>query len=418
MGHLAGKDLYRTLGKKIDSLTTRVPWNNTLYEIFKELYSPEEAELIIRMPYGLANLQHIARSTKYEPGKLQKLLEGLCAKGLVMDIWINGEYHYMISPMVIGIFEFTMMRTGDDRKSKEWARLFHAYMQEDDLFAANFKRHERVSPLRALPHEGAIVDEDHVEVLDYEKATAFVDRAKKFAVGICSCRHEKLHVGEKRCAVPLETCSTFDRAIDYLVRHNFAKEVSRTEMLENLARSKELGLVFCADNVRQGVSFICHCCGCCCNVLLGISRFGYPNALVTSNFIARIDENECVSCDTCAEACPIKAIDVNNSNHPRIDETICLGCGVCALRCTTGSLKLVPRKQRVLHPETTFERVILQALERGTLQNLLFAEPQQITHKFMRGFVGGFLRLTPVKKALMSDALRSSFLEKLKSRGR
>jgi hypothetical protein len=28
----------------------------------------------------------------------------------------------------------------------------------------------------------------------------------------------------------------------------------------------------------------------------------------------------------------------------------------------------------------------------------------------MRGVVGGFLRLTPVKKALMSDALRSRFL--------
>jgi hypothetical protein len=28
----------------------------------------------------------------------------------------------------------------------------------------------------------------------------------------------------------------------------------------------------------------------------------------------------------------------------------------------------------------------------------------------MRGIVGGFLRLTPVKKALMSDALRSRFL--------
>jgi len=32
----------------------------------------------------------------------------------------------------------------------------------------------------------------------------------------------------------------------------------------------------------------------------------------------------------------------------------------------------------------------------------------------MRGFVGGFLRLSPVKRALMSDALRSTFLAALK----
>jgi hypothetical protein len=33
----------------------------------------------------------------------------------------------------------------------------------------------------------------------------------------------------------------------------------------------------------------------------------------------------------------------------------------------------------------------------------------------MRGFVGGFLRLPPVKAALMSDMLRSSFLKAMTS---
>jgi len=75
---------------------------------------------------------------------------------------------------------------------------------------------------------------------------------------------------------------------------------------------------------------------------------------------------------------------------------------------------LVKRKQRVMHPETTFERVILQCLERGTLQNQLFDNPQSLTQKVMRGLVGGFLRLPPVKKALMSDLLRSSFLASMR----
>jgi hypothetical protein len=37
-----------------------------------------------------------------------------------------------------------------------------------------------------------------------------------------------------------------------------------------------------------------------------------------------------------------------------------------------------------------------------------------MTHKFMRGFIGGFLCLPPVKRALMSDALRSTFLSAIK----
>jgi ferredoxin len=99
-----------------------------------------------------------------------------------------------------------------------------------------------------------------------------------------------------------------------------------------------------------------------------------------------------------------------NKKAPVIDKNICLGCGVCALNCKTTALRLMKREQKVIHPATTFERIMMQSLERGTLQNQIFDNPDSITHKTMRAIVGGFLRLDPVKKALMSDTLRSSFL--------
>ena len=422
MGHAVGKDVYRKLGKSIDSLSLRAPWNETCHAILKELYSENEADVAIKMPYSLSNFERIEKTTKYEGTELHKILEGLCSKGLVVDLWIDDEYKYMLSPMIIGIFEFTMMRTGDDLNTKEWARLFHRYLEEDDsFFAANFKSGEQVSIMRTLPHEDAIMSSEYVEVLDYEKATAIVEGTDKFSIGLCSCRHEKLHVEQKECDVPLDTCSTFGIFADYLIRRDLAKEASKTEMLENLARSKELGLVLSADNVKKNVNFICHCCGCCCNVLLGINKFGYTNPMVTSSFIANIDEDTCTGCGKCVKACQINAIEMislenpeKKKKQPKIDKDFCLGCGVCAFKCETGSLKLVKREQRVLHPESTFERIILQNLERGTLQNQLFDNPQSITQEFMRCFVGGFLRLTPVKKALMSDMLRSVFLRSMK----
>lgn len=39
MGHMSSKDAYRKLGDKIDNLTARTPWSETLHEILKELYS-------------------------------------------------------------------------------------------------------------------------------------------------------------------------------------------------------------------------------------------------------------------------------------------------------------------------------------------------------------------------------------------
>lgn len=423
MGHLAGKEVYQQLGDKLDKLPFRVGKNKELYTILRSLYNADEAELVIKMPFGLSTASQISKVTGIALARLTSMLENLCTKGLVIDILIRDEYHYIPSPMVIGIFEFTMMRTGPGLNSKEWAELFHNYLETGEAFKVNFRNSEKISPMRALPHEDTIIDSDYAEVLDYEKATAVVNSHKKFAIGICSCRHEKMHLGEKKCDVPLETCISFGGSTDFMVRRNLAREVSKTEILESLARSKEAGLVFSGDNVSKNVSFLCQCCSCCCNILQGISKFGYPNIIVTSNFIAHVNEPDCEGCGKCAKACPIGAISMTDSHDPdkprkkipQVNEEICIGCGVCSLKCTkTGSLKLVKRKVRVIHPESTFERVILQCLERGTLQNQIFGNPGKISHKMMRGILGGFLKLSPVKRALMSEGLRSRFLDGMK----
>jgi ferredoxin len=420
MGHMGSKNIFRKLGRKINNLPLRAPWNETLFELLRKLYSEKEADVLVKMPYGLSDLNRVAKITKYKSSELSKILEGLCSKGLVMDLWVNDAYHYIPSPIMVGIFEFTMMRTGESVDSKALAHLFNQYLNADNgaLYAMNAKKGNKVSIIRALPHWDAIDPSDYMEVLDYEKAAGIVESSEKFSIGICSCRHEKFHVGEKTCEVPLDKCSTFGSAADYLIRNKLAKEVSKSEMLENLAQSVEMKLVLCADNVKRNVTFICHCCKDCCNALAGISKFGYPNSVVTSSFIAMNHPDTCVGCGKCAEACPIDAIKMipidkpqtKKKKDPVIDTSICLGCGVCALSCNKGAVTLARREKRVLHPETTFERVILQSLERGTLQNQIFDNPQSITQKFMRGFVGGFLRLPPVKASLMSDMLRSSFL--------
>lgn len=418
MGHLVGKDLYRRLGKKIDGLTVRAPWNETFYAILKELYSEDDAQLVVKLPYSLSTLERLERVTRIPRAKLEQQLEGVCERGLVIDVCLEGRYYYMPSPMVIGIFEYTMMRTRGGVDHKKMAKLFNEYLRESPFYDVNLAGGDRVALMRAVPHDGSIAPE-YVEVLDYEKAAALVEEAGRYAIGICSCRHEKAHVGERRCKAPLETCSTLGPvAVDFMVRHGFAREVSKSEMLENIARSRELGLTLNADNVQRNVSFMCHCCGCCCNVLLGITEHGYPNTVMSSSYIARSDRERCKGCGVCSRRCPIQAIPRVPDPDPRfrkfgrpvVDESRCLGCGVCTVKCRFGAMKLHPRKQRVFHPENTFARVILACLEKGTLQNQLFDDPESKTQAFMRGVVGGFLRLPPVKQALMSDRLRSRFL--------
>lgn len=77
MGHIVGEDIYRSLGQKIDTLNVRVPWNETFHTILKELYSAEEADLVVRMPSALSTFEELETYTKLEPLRLRKLLDNL-----------------------------------------------------------------------------------------------------------------------------------------------------------------------------------------------------------------------------------------------------------------------------------------------------------------------------------------------------
>jgi NAD-dependent dihydropyrimidine dehydrogenase PreA subunit len=259
---------------------------------------------------------------------------------------------------------------------------------------------------------------DHVEILDWERATSIIQSASGVGVSLCPCRHQRSHLNEA-CDTPLETCLSFNYAAESLISNGRARRLAGAEGLRILEKCKGMGLAQTADNVQRKVAYICNCCGCCCGMIRALKTFNLPHAIVSSNWIMEIDSAKCKGCGRCAESCPLDAIHMTQSTEQSStrlavrDETLCLGCGVCVSACTTGALLMKRRDRRVYTPETLFDQVAAMAIERGRLAGLIFHDPERLSHRAMRRILGMLEKSQPFKAAMAVAPLRSVFLSAL-----
>ena len=218
----------------------------------------------------------------------------------------------------------------------------------------------------------------------------------------------------------METCLTFGNVARSLAEHGgYTRPIDKSEALEILEMSYGYNLVQMGENVRERPAFMCNCCGCCCEALNAVRRFAPMQPIATTNYLPKINPDECVSCGKCEKVCPILAISMQereasvDKKKPVIDETICLGCGVCARNCPKKAITLQRRPVEVITPVNSTHRFVLQAIEKGTLQNLVFDNQAFANHRAMAAVFGTILRLPPLKQAMASRQFKSVYLDHL-----
>jgi ferredoxin len=421
MGHLAGKKAYLDLQRRLDRMPVGAPAHRAFFELLEELFTEEECRVAAGIPLRLASLRSIARNAKLSDDATRTILDRLVRKGLVVDLPRDGRSTvYFLNPTVIGFFEFSMMRVRDEIDQRRVSELMWSYMRDDpDLGFMRMLGEGETFIARPLVNEGALEPEAWTEILDIDKATAIIDEAGSWAEGICHCRHVKLHLG-KRCDYPLDHCLALGSGAEYLIRNGIAKRIDRERAREVLDYAREHGNVQMADNVRNRPGFICNCCSCCCEMMEAFRTLPEMTKVISSNYIAVIADEQCSGCGKCADACPIDVIDLvpasGTDKIPKrkkmadVDDTRCLGCGVCHAACDFGGLTLVKARRRVYTPDNVMEKIALQAIERGKLQELLFNDPGKISHRTLGALLRTIVNLPPAKQALANRQLRSQFV--------
>ena len=420
MAHRTARSGYDELVERLNKYPQGAPPSQLLYQILRLLMSEKEASLVALVPIRPFTARTAARAWKTSLAEAQKTLDALASRALLIDAPGRKNRYYVLPPPMAGFFEFSMMRLRGDVDQKLLAQLYYQYITvEEDFIKALFTQGETQLG-RVFVNEPVLSNENALHVLDYERASEVIRTASHRGVGICYCRHKMEHVGHA-CDAPREICMTFNTTAGSLIRHGYARAVDVAEGLALLDEARERNLVQFGENVRNRVSFICNCCGCCCEAMIAQRRFGSLHPVHTTNFLPVVDRASCTGCGACAAVCPVEAmtlVSANDPSHPqkkaaKVDERICLGCAVCLRACRTKSLSLASRPERVITPLDSVHKAVLMAVERGKLQNLIFDNQVLASHRAMAAVLGVLLRLPPVKMAMASRQMKSRYLEAL-----
>ncbi|MBI9103975.1 MAG: 4Fe-4S binding protein [Spirochaetales bacterium] len=417
MGHNTARNGYRKLEERLNKFPLGAPPSETLYKILNVMFSEEEAKLVALLPIKPFSAKVAAKAWKKSLEESKKILDELASRALLIDIDIDGSSTYAMPPPMAGFFEFSLMRVGGKLDQKVLSELFHQYLNVEDDFVKEL--FTMPTPLgRAFIQEETIEDRN-LYVLDYERASEVIKTASHIGVGTCYCRHKKEHIGEA-CDAPMEICMTFNNTASSLIKHGYAKQISEEKCLELLDLAKKHNLVQFGENVQNRVAFICNCCSCCCEALVAARRVGVSHGISSSNFICHVIEDKCIGCGKCVEVCPVEALSLvsKNSIEPKekfvkLTEENCLGCGVCVGVCKSDALEMNEREVRVFTPVDISHRVVLEAIEKGKLQHLIFDNQAHFNHRVLAAILGVILKLPVTKQIVASEQVKSKYLTRI-----
>ena len=424
MAHRTVKSGYEQLVRRLNKYPQGAPPSELLYKILAILFSEREAGLVSALPLRPFTAERAARAWKTDVAGARKTLDALADRALLVDYaGAGGETRYVLPPPMAGFFEFSMMRVRDDIDQKLLAELLYQYLNvEEDFIKALFFGGE--TPMgRIFVQERALSEENALHVLDYERASEVIKTATHIGVGVCYCRHKMQHVG-RACDAPMDICMTLNTCAESLTRHGVARSVSAEECLDLLDEAQDWNLVQFGENIQQNETFICNCCGCCCEAMLAMQRFGVTRPIHTTGFVPTVDTARCTGCGKCVSVCPVGAMSLVSAHDPadrkrrvaKVDERVCLGCGVCVKPCPQDAIILRSRAKNVITPVDSVHKAVVMAIERGTFQNLLFDNQVSMSHRALAAVLGVILRLPPVKQAMASKQMKSRYLAALLAR--
>jgi len=335
-------DVYRQLREKLDKMPVGLPESSDAYEILMTMFAEDEAALALKLPLLATPLEDVAAGLGMETGEAKKLLDRMAQKGTVMTVERKGRELYRLLPSVVGFSETPYWSGKMDERAAKLSPVWKKYF--DEKFSREIAdRKQQI--MRVVPVDVSLSPKSRVA--DFEHLVSMLEPVKYFAVAHCPCRQHAKADG-KGCDHLTEACFHFDSMGQYIVEHGMGRRISREETVDLLRKCNEDGLVHMTENYRGRITTICNCCSCCCLFFRAARITGLDGGFTRSNYVCSVDAGLCTACGTCAERCPVEAIDVNE--YALVDGAVCIGCGVCYPSCPQEAIHLEARPEAETAP--------------------------------------------------------------------
>ena len=337
--------IYQKLREHLDGLPGgfRPAENDADIHLLRNLFTPEEAELATYLTLTREDAGVIADRVDLPASGVERRLNVMADKGLILSFDTDGKMMYQAAPWVIGIYEFQVNRLSDD-----------FLLSMDNYYGQRIpvERPRTIPQMRTIPINQSI--DSTLDVLPYEKVEELIENHTKFAVAPCICRSRAKKLG-RGCDAPMETCLMFGDFADYYIRTGKGRAIDKAEIKRVLEEANKANLVLNPTNSKF-VSAICCCCGDCCGILQGLQSAPRPAEAVASSFIVEHDSDACIGCGVCIDRCQMQAITLEGPVAD-VNTDRCIGCGLCVSTCPTNALSLVRKPEKDLKdmPDTFFD---------------------------------------------------------------
>ena len=351
------EDVFCLLARHLDSLPAGFPATESGIElrILRKLFTVPEAEIAIALRMRPEPVSKISQRLAMDSGELAEKLLAMSKKGLIFRRDKGDLTLYMAAQFVVGIWEYHV-----NDLDEELIRDVNEYLPQ--LMEKSWSQMD-TQQLRVIPVAESLDSE--TSIMPYEAAERIIAEQSAIVVAPCICRKEQKMVGAG-CDAPMDACFIFGSASTFYKDNGLGREVSQSEALELLQAGLDAGLVLQPSNSQKPIN-ICMCCGCCCQVLKNLKKMPHPAQMISANYFAVVNAENCVACGDCAERCHMEAITV--ASVAEVDLNRCIGCGVCVPVCDYEALSIKRKDsaEQTLPPETMVKTFMQMAHERGKI---------------------------------------------------